>query len=72
MLTVRYGGLVYLKYINEGDQSVIEGLNSLLEVEQKFVVDNDEIRIHPLFRFICSSTTEKECSPALMSRMTVI
>jgi midasin (ATPase involved in ribosome maturation) len=59
MLAVRYGGLFYLKYINEGDQSVIEGLNSLLEVEQKFVVDNENIHIHPRFRFICSVVTDK-------------
>jgi hypothetical protein len=40
MLAVRFGGLVCLKYVNEGNPSVIELLNPLLELEQQFLKEN--------------------------------
>lgn len=30
MLPIRYGGLAFLKYVNEGNPSIIELLNPLL------------------------------------------
>ena len=32
LLAIQYGGIAYLKHINEGDQSNIEILNSILEI----------------------------------------
>lgn len=36
-----------MKYINEADQALIEGLNSLLEIERKLNFNNEFLQIHP-------------------------
>lgn len=47
LLPLRFGGIFYMKYINEADQALIEGLNSLLEIERKLNFNNEFLQIHP-------------------------
>lgn len=41
MPAIRYGGIVLLKNLNLPEQSKLEGLNSLFEICQSLVFDNE-------------------------------
>ncbi|CAD8212832.1 unnamed protein product [Paramecium pentaurelia] len=70
----RFGGVVCLKNISLAEQSVIEGLNSLLEIESHFIVNGQEIKLHNEFFVIAimNTTFGGQLSDALQSRLTKI
>ncbi|CAK84281.1 unnamed protein product (macronuclear) [Paramecium tetraurelia] len=70
----RFGGVVCLKNISMADQSVIEGLNALLEIEPHFIVNGQEIKLHNEFFVIALLNTNfgGQLSDALQSRLTKI
>ncbi|CAD8200809.1 unnamed protein product [Paramecium pentaurelia] len=72
--SARFGGVVCLKNITLADQSVLEGLNALLEIEPHFVVNGKKIDIHKEFIVIAllNSNFGNQLSDALQSRLTKI
>ncbi|CAD8213707.1 unnamed protein product [Paramecium octaurelia] len=70
----RFGGVVCLKNISLAEQSVIEGLNALLEIEPHFIVNGQEIKLHKEFIVIATINTTfgGQLSDALESRLTKI
>ncbi|CAK70457.1 unnamed protein product, partial (macronuclear) [Paramecium tetraurelia] len=70
----RFGGVLCLKNISLAEQSVIEGLNALLEIEPHFIVNGKEIKLHNEFILIAiiNNTFGGQLSDALQSRFTKI
>ncbi|CAD8210097.1 unnamed protein product [Paramecium pentaurelia] len=72
--SARFGGVACLKNISMADQSVIEGLNALLEIEPHFIVNGQEIKLNNEFFVIAilNTTFGGQLSDALQSRLTKI
>uniref|UniRef100_A0A1I8I014 AAA_5 domain-containing protein n=2 Tax=Macrostomum lignano TaxID=282301 RepID=A0A1I8I014_9PLAT len=77
MRNIRFGGIAFLRDINLADQAVIECLNSVTELEPSFTHPHQfdaPIALSVNFRLIAtiSLPTDKDISPSMRSRYTVI
>lgn len=70
----RCGGLVVIKHMNLISASVLEGFNTLLDVDKSFTLLGKEVTVHPNFRIagVVHSRGQEEFSPAVISRFTIV
>ena len=64
---VRFGGLCVLENVNLADAGVLEGLNSLLDLEPAMTLRGQRIRVHPSLRVLglVHSPALRPLSPAV-------